>query len=428
MSAPVVTLDNVCASCGAPRGKRTKGWEPFTVKSAGEPDRLAYTCPDCPKASEPIRRIESRGVARFRVVITTSPKGAPRVQVTQTFDELAEARAFVSSTREHVSRGTFSKDDVAALCERWLGSLDDMRAVTRQGYKGALRPVLAKLGDRKIADVRVRDVEEWMGWARREGGVRGGPLSPRSVRYSLASAALAFDMAVRHEVLASNPWRKIDLPKAAPKRTGTGHYWTRPQVDAFREVADGDPLAGLWRLSIAGLTRADICGLRWSDIDWDAGTVKVARGRVALQGGKWAVEEPKSAQRKRTLPIEKVEPGTLALLRSLKATQAEDRLKAEVWVDTKGYVFVDMIGRPETPEKYSDQFRRLAAEADLPGIKLHALRHSLAHWFDSIGVPPSAGAAWLGHQLHVYLSTYFPERGAEGIEQAAEVWARAKAV
>ncbi|MEZ3161700.1 hypothetical protein AB1K54_14325 [Microbacterium sp. BWT-B31] len=44
-----------------------------------------------------------------------------------------------------------------------------------------------------------------------------------------------------------------------------------------------------------------------------------------------------------------------------------------------------------------------------------------------LGVAPSEGAAWLGHTLAVYLQVYFPERGADGIAEAAEVWASARA-
>lgn len=89
---------------------------------------------------------------------------------------------------------------------------------------------------------------------------------------------------------------------------------------------------------------------------------------------------------------------------------------------------MDAIGRPEHPERYSERFRRLTAQAGLPSIRLHALRHSLAHWLDAIGVPPSAGASWLGHTLAVYLSVSFPERGAGGIAEAAEAMERAIAV
>lgn len=164
------------------------------------------------------------------------------------------------------------------------------------------------------------------------------------------------------------------------------------------------------------------------DVDMDAGTVTSRQGRVALQGGETVTGAPKSAARSRTLPVERVEPGTIALLRSLRAAQAADRLRAgSAWEDS-GYVVVDAIGRPEHPERYSERFRRLTTKAGLPSIRLRALRHSLAHWLDAIGVPPSAGASWLGHTLAVYLSVYFPERGAGGVAEAADAMERARTI
>ena len=68
-------------------------------------------------------------------------------------------------------------------------------------------------------------------------------------------------------------------------------------------------------------------GLRWSDVDLDAGVVTVRQGRVALDHGD-AVDEPKSAQRQRVVPVEAIDPGTVAALRSLRVAQAADRLAA----------------------------------------------------------------------------------------------------
>lgn len=415
-----------CQSCGEPRGKRGEraGWHPEQTGSVVN----GWTCPACPWRSEPIRRIESRGRVRFRSVVNVSPKGAARKQETATFDTLAEAREHVERTREQVHRGTYSRERVADLADAWLATRTDVRAVTVQGYRTALRPFVARLDERRVSEVRPSDVQAFVAWAVAEGGVNGRPLSPRSVRYALVAAGQAFDDAVREGTIPSNPVRFAKPPRQAPKpKNGEAGHWTRAEIDRFREVSDADALAGVFRLSLAGLTRADVHGLMWSDVDLTAGTVTVARGRVALNGGITTVDEPKSAARHRTLPIEQVEPGTIAALRSLRASQAADRLRAgSAWEDS-GFVIVDALGRPEHPDRYSEWFRRLSAQAGLPSIRLHALRHSLAAWFDLIGVPPSAGAAWLGHTLAVYLSTYFPERGAEGIAAAASIIVSARA-
>ncbi len=410
-----------CRVCAKPRGKSNaaSGWE---MSKDGEGDDV-WCCPDCPKSYEPIRRMERANGVRYRVTVDTAPEGQPRKQTSKMFDSVAEARAFVEDTRARVKSGTYSDATVAALAVRWLDSLVDagMRPVTVQGYKTAVRPVLARIGDAKVTEVRTRDIQEFVSWAIRQGGATGKPLSPRSVKYALTSASQMFGFAVIGGIIESNPVVK-DVFRGSKKQTKSAgtHYWTRSEVDVLRNVADGDPMAAMFRLSLAGVTRSEVHGLTWDAIDLDAGTVTIKQGRVALHGGMDSVGEPKTDQRWRTLPIEVFEPGTVALLRSLKATQAADRLRAgTAWQDS-GYVLVDAVGRPEHPERYSERFRRLAKAAELPPIKLHALRHSLAHHFDAIGVPPSAGAAWLGHTTAVYLGTYFPERGQSGIQEVAQ--------
>jgi integrase len=51
-------------------------------------------------------------------------------------------------------------------------------------------------------------------------------------------------------------------------------------------VADTDRNGHLWYLALNGLRRGEIAGLTWSDIDFDAKTITIARSRVELGGGK----------------------------------------------------------------------------------------------------------------------------------------------
>lgn len=60
-----------------------------------------------------------------------------------------------------------------------------------------------------------------------------------------------------------------------------------------------------------------------------------------------------------------------------------------------------------------------ARPANVPVIRLHSVRHSLAFWLHSLGVPPADAAALLGHTVDVRLSVYLPESGSSGIARAA---------
>jgi len=419
-----------CAVCGRPRGTQRRGWEPIT---RGE-SVVGWTCEDCPRADEPIRRLVTATGVRYRAVVDATPRGAhERKQATRTLPSLPAAREWVAEVRETVSRdGAFMRSSdtatVRELADRWLASRLGIRRVTVDGYVTALRAPLAFLGSRRVSDVRKSDVQQMIAWAYREGSVRGGPLSPRTVQYGVVALAQAFDMALSDGLVSANPVRAVrrsDLPRQREAVGRALQHWQPADLVRFREAADGDRLAAAFRLSLSGLTRADVHGLRWSDVSLDAGTVTIRQGRVALNDGETVTDAPKSAQRRRTVPVEQMWPGTVALLRGMRAAQAADRLAAgTAWVDS-GLVVVDALGRPEHPGHYSAAFRRVAAEAGLPPIRLHALRHSLAFWLHSLGIPPADCAALLGHRVDVFLSTYLPEGGDTGVNNAAAMLGRA---
>lgn len=418
-----------CPTCDRPRGNKRLGW----VEILEDETVIGFTCPDCPNWREPIRRILTREQVRFRVVVdATAPGATQRRQVTRTFDSLEEARAFVEEARTEVTRsGSYAakNETVATLVERSIKSRRRVREVTREGYTHKVQPVVALIGAKPVRDLTIRDVENLIERMTREGGKRGTPLQPLAIRAAIGVLAKALDMAVREGLATQNVARLVELPRQTQSVGEAVEHWpTEGRGDAatcealhkFRLASATDErLAAAWWLSSCGLTRADILGLRWSDIDLDKGTVTIRQGRVALAKGGSRTDEPKSAQRRRTLPVEAFLPGTVALLKKMRANQAQERLAAgSAWVET-GFVVIDELGSPLRPASYSYRFKRLCESAGLPPIRLHALRHTLALNMVAAGVNPADAAAWLGHTLEVFLATYLPETGASGIAAVA---------
>ncbi len=382
-----------------------------------------------PREGEPIRLVSTDSGPRYRAVLDVAPPGAKRRQITRTFRTLGEARDFVTQIRAGISTGTYvppSAETVAQLSARWVESRRDVREVTRVGYRGQLAPALRHLGDRRVQDLTVTDVEDLIGWLGQEGGARGQGLGPRSVRAALVALAQVLDLAMREGTISTNVVRLARKPRV---RTVVGtdlEHWQPADLVRFVSEADHDPLAAPWRLTACGLTRADVLGLRWSDVDLENGIVTVSQGRVAVDRTT-VTDDPKSASRRRSVPVEVIWPGTVTLLRSLSARQARDRLAAgSAWSDT-GLVVVDALGTPLRPEVYSDRFRRLCKSKGLPEITLHSVRHSLAFWLHSLGVTPADAAALLGHTVDVHLATYLPHSGSSGILSAATALGRAAA-
>lgn len=188
----------------------------------------------------------------------------------------------------------------------------------------------------------------------------------------------------------------------------------------------GRPAGGL---TLAGLRRSEVLGLRWLAVDLGPGTVRVEARRVALDGKRTATEEPKSAASWRTVPVETASGHrcAVALLRSLKASQATNQLAAGSGYEESGFVLVDALGHPIRPEAYSDRFTVLRREAQVPEARLHDVRHTIATMLHRAGQAPADCAALLGHTLAVHLSTYVTsnERGTQTAAAAlGQTWHR----
>jgi integrase len=370
-----------------------------------------------PREGEPIRLVATATGQRYRVVVDTAPKGAPRRQVTRTFDTVREARAFVVETRERLAKGTYtapSRLTLRDLAEDWLRTRRDVREVSLRGYKGVLEPVLGHIGHRPAQSIMRRDVEALVEWMRAEGGARGRGWSHRSIVYALGALRQVLAYGVADGVLVTNPADGVKAPRLARGDRRTASVWEVADLLAFRAVADRDDMAAAWRLTLCGLRRSEVLGLSWSAVDREAGTVRVEASRVVVGKGRTALDEAKSQASHRTVPVEQMHPGTVPLLRSLSAAQAADRIKAGPAYDESGLVIVDALGRGVSPDSYSDRFRALCAEAGVPAIRLHEVRHTLALMLHRAGVAPADAASLLGHTVATHLAYYVPstERGA----------------
>jgi integrase len=96
----------------------------------------------------------------------------------------------------------------------------------------------------------------------------------------------------------------------------------------------------------------------------------------------------------------------VASLREMHKQQAAERLAAGEAYSASGHVVCDELGAAVNPEWFSDEFRRVAASAGIPQIRLHDGRHTVNSLMAAAGVPPHIRAAWCGHTPEVNQSTY----------------------
>jgi integrase len=128
------------------------------------------------------------------------------------------------------------------------------------------------------------------------------------------------EQAVRWNMIARNPVRAVDPPKGRQEEITP---LDPKQARRFLEAAKVDRFECLYILSLTcGLRMGEALGLRWSDIDFDAGTLRVNRQLQRIrEGGGLVFSEPKNASR-RTIDLPQK---TVEALRIHRKQQAEER-------------------------------------------------------------------------------------------------------
>lgn len=277
------------------------------------------------------------------------------------------------------------------------------------------RHITPHLGGRRIDELRRRDIAAW-----HQTLVELG-LSAASVRGAHRILHRALADAVELEVLDRNP-------AAGVKIAGADDTDVRPptddELDAVLDALAEDPqtLTIVQLDSVLGARRGELCALRWPDIDFDAGTVTVAR---AISDGRseGLVEQHTKTRKVRTVGLDAV---TMAALRAHRVRRLEQCMAAGVRMDEQGFAFVpdkDLTGaKPMHPTLLSRRFAAACQRADVDGVRLHDLRHYVASWLLKGGLDVRSVAGWLGHSPTMLLNRYghfIPPEDRTAAEQLA---------
>jgi integrase len=386
---------------------------------------------------EPIRKITLKdGAVRYRLVVDIGrDESGKRKQLTRTYDKLKDARAELSRVRHETARGTYvgpTSETVNAYLDAYLtGATRGRRASTARNYRDAFRPVRERLGDRPLQSLTKADIEGLVDWiltsGRKRGGKPGTGLSGRSARLTLGRLTAALEMAVLEGKLVRNVAKLVQPPEHTPRERDT---WTRAEVRKFLTAASHDRLHAAWRLSLYGLRRGEVLGLRWSDIDLRAKTLTVARARVLVEY-QVRIEEPKSRNGHRTLPLDDELVGALLALH--KRQMAENATTGTAyhagladlgWYQGGEYVVTNELGMPVHPEWYSDEFGRLLRRIGLRRITLHDSRHTTLTLMEHAGVPISIVSKWAGHYDAAFTQRTYVHASTEDLERGRKALAR----
>ena len=204
-------------------------------------------------------------------------------------------------------------------------------------------------------------------------------LSAKTVRNINQVISSAMDFAVAQKIISVNPCKAVALPKVEHKEMKT---IPAEQLQAFLNEAKETGVYEMYYIELAtGLRRGELLGLKWQDIDWKNGIIKVRR-QVARVDGE-IVEAPlKTKNSYRAVTI---------------SQQAIEVLKTQKTKTNDEYVFPSPNGGPISPDSVNNMLKRVLARAGIPKVRFHDLCHTFATIALQNGVDIKTVSGMLGH-------------------------------
>ncbi len=299
---------------------------------------------------------------------------------------LGEAKVWRAETQTALRRGALrapTSTTVAQAAEALIAGMKSGAILDRSGkrykpatiraYETAMRlRATPALGQRRVSDVRRADVQALVEQWTAEG------LSPSTVQNTLNPLQVIFRRAVHAGQCSIDPTDGLMLPAVRGRRDRiVGPEVAQALIDALPESE-----RALWAVAFyGGLRRGELRALRWADVDFDAGVIRVARGWDNQAGE----QDVKSDAGRRVVPL----AGTVR------------RLLAAHKLAT-GRTAGDLVfGRTATEPFALSTTRRRALTAweaaGLEAITPHEARHCAASYLIAAGLNPKQLSVYIGH-------------------------------
>jgi integrase len=320
-----------------------------------------------------------------------------RRTIRKTFTSLADARSWRAETQVALRRGTLRAPSRTTLAEEaasWLSAANAgvIRARSGDPYKpSALRSyeqalagkLLPELGHLKVSAINRNSVQDLVDQLSAAG------LAPSTVRNSILPLRAIFRRLISRSEVFVNPTLGLSLPAVRARRERIA----RPsEAAALLEAlcpADRPP----WATALyAGLRRGELQALRWSDLDFGAGLIRVERSWDTKVGP----IEPKSRAGRRRVPLG----------RKLRLLLIEHRLQGGPATEGE-LVFGSGERKALAPRQLADRAKAAWKQAELEPIGLHECRHTYAAFMIAAGVNAKALSTYMGHSsITVTLDRY----------------------
>ena len=326
----------------------------------------------------------------YKAQVSIGPRSDRRF-VSRTRATRKQALAALNDLRDDLeARRDLSKLSLGAYLRRWLdeSARPSISTNTYRGWDDVIGH-LTSIADIPIADLTPEDIEgacNAMMTQRR--GAASVPVAPKTVRNAQIMLRRALGQAearghVRRNVAKLVPLRRVPHVRREPLIPETAR--------AILAAMAGDRYEAAYALAFVGLRAGEILGLAWSDLHLDGEAW--ADVRLQLMGsGKGATREPpKTIQSATPVPLPPF------VVSRLKAHEAAQKVERRVVALDGGLVFVTERGYAVNGSWLTKHFQSRLADAGLPKMTIHSLRHGAASLLAAAGAQQKVAQQLLRH-------------------------------
>ena len=298
-----------------------------------------------------------------------------------------------------------------AFSDTWLSdyAAGHLEATTIDIYKIHLKqhiiPAIGHLKLAKIQPLHLNKLYNTMLQERRDG--KEGGYSPTTVKKIHALISSIMSTAVKWNILLDNPCERVSPPKQI-RDVNDIKFFTLEECSTFLDAVDADLAAGHIKLQhkvffhlalFCGMRRGELIALEWADFDFNKNTVNINKS-TGIVDGKAITKLPKN---KTSIRMVSVPAPVMTLVRQYQKEQYKYRLSLGSYWKGDSYVFIQDDGSqmyPSTPYRvFKKVLNRYNQNADalLPAIPLHGLRHTSATLLISQNIDVRTVSGRLGH-------------------------------
>ncbi len=322
------------------------------------------------------QRKDGRWEARYTV--GRDPGTGKQVQRSVYGATQQEVRKKLAQLTAALDAGTYKepcKMTVGQWLDSWsadyLGGVKPFTVVSYTGHiKNHLKPAL---GSVKLEALNAHTIQEFYNslGAEREG--KPG-LSPKTVKNIHGVLHKALQQAVKIGYLRFNPADACELPRAVRKELKP---LDEEQSKAFLKAIQGHRYEMLYTVTLfTGMREGEALGLMWECVDFKKGTILINKQmqREKKKNGQYLLVPTKNGKSRTITPA----PWVMKLLRTQRAKQAEQQLRAGPMWEDSGLVFTNELGHHLAIHTVYKDFKQIAASIGCPDARFHDLRHSYA--------------------------------------------------